>query len=192
MDGLSRFQFVSSPTGGPVSPNNRHETRNLKSFSLYVGGALQNVLRVGDALRFSRDQLGALRYGVERDSELILSAGRTINTGGPVALWQESDMVPNPGAGKTIGRMPIAERIPLIRPYVSIRLKDRIFHLFSGDEASENPYYLFLARANYHHQGLHMLDGQGPMAVYAAGWLGLPLNGLTKQLVREAAPVNGA
>lgn len=168
-------------------PNNGNETRNLKSFSLYVGTALQNVLTVGDKLSFSRNQLGDIRYRVERNGELILSAGSMVNSGGPVALWQESDMAPNPNAGQTIGRLRTAEQIPVIRPYVTVRLNDRIFHLLAGDDAYDDPYYLFLARSNYDHRGFHLMPGHNALARYAAGRLDESLNGLTKQLISDAA-----
>ena len=168
-------------------PNNWHKTRNLKSFSLYAGDALH--LRADDMLKFSRDQLGDLSYCVERNSELLFSAGYMINAGGPVALWQEYDMVQNrnPNDGQTIGRFRVAEQIPMIRPYVTVRLNNQIFHLLAGDDAFNHPYYLFLARSNYHHLGLHLMFGGGISAVYAAARLGEPPNGLTRQLVRDAS-----
>jgi hypothetical protein len=116
-----------------------NEKRNLKSFSLYVGDTLQNVLRVGDTLRFSRNELGALSYFLERNREVILSAGRLIDEGGPVALWQEYDSRPNPNAGQKIRGRPVAEHIRVIRPYVSARVHDQVFHLVAGQDAYVDP-----------------------------------------------------
>jgi len=65
--------------------------------------------------------------------------------GGPVALWQEYDMGqnPNPSAGQTIAGFRAAEQVPMIRPYVTVRLNNRIFHLLAADDAFDDPYYLF-------------------------------------------------
>ena len=86
---------------------------------------MQNVLQTGDTLRFSRNELPAFPYRRERDSEVIFSAGRVIDEGGPVTLWQECDSKPNPNSGQTILERPVAERINVNRPYVSVRVDDQ-------------------------------------------------------------------
>jgi len=170
-----------------LSPSNRHATRKLKSFSLYVGDALQNVLQAGDTLRFSRNELGAFSYRLEWNCEVILSAGRVVDEGGPVTLWQEYDSKPNPNAGQTILGRPVAERINVIRPYVSVRLDDQVFHLLAGQDAYVDPHYVFLERSNYHDKGSHLMDGYNSPAVYAAGSIGELQKGLTKEHIKNAA-----
>jgi len=166
----------------------RNERRNLKSFSLYVGDTLQTILRIGNTLRFSRNERGAFSYLlIESNGEVVLSAGGLINRGGPVALWQEYDSVPNPNAGQKVPGLRVAEQIPVIRPYVSVRVNDRVFHLVAGQDVYVDPYYVFLARSNYHEMGLHMTQGFNSPAVYAAGRIGPLRTELTKDLIRSAA-----
>jgi hypothetical protein len=169
-----------------LSPGNRHETRKLKSFSLYVGHALQNVLQASDALRFSRKQPGPFNYRLERNCEVILSAGGVVDEGGLVTLWQEYDSEPNPNAGQTILGCPVAERIKMTRPYLSVRVNDQFFHLLAGQNVYVDPHYLFLARSNYSGKG-SLLDRHGSPADYAAGRIGELRKELTKELIKNAA-----
>ena len=165
-----------------------NERRNLKSFSLYVGETLQSILRIGDTLRFSRNERGVSSYLlVDSNGEVLLGAGGLTNGGGPVALWQEYDSVRNPNAGQIVHGLQVAEQIPLIRPYVSVRVNDQLFHLLAEQDACVDPYYVFLARSNYHEMGLHLLPGFNLPAIYAAGRIGTPREKLTKQLIRSAA-----
>jgi hypothetical protein len=168
-----------------LSPGNRYEKRKLKSFSLYVGDTLQNLLQASDTLWFSRNELGAFSYRLERNSEVILSAGGVGDKGGPVTLWQEYDSEPNPNVGQTIGGLRVAERIDVTRPYVSVRISDQVFHLLAGQDAYVDPHYLFLARSNYHDKGFHMMPGYALRAVYAAGRI--DRKELTKELIENAA-----
>jgi hypothetical protein len=170
-----------------LCPGNRDEKRNLKSFSLYVGDALQNVLRASDTLRFLRNEAGAFSYRLERNCEVILSAGYLVDAGGSVALWQEYDSVPNPNAGQTIAGRPVAERINVVRPYVSVRVNDQVFHLLPGQDVYVDPHYVFLARSNYHNKGLHMMFGYNSPAVYAAGSMSELRKELTKEVIKNAA-----
>jgi hypothetical protein len=165
-----------------------NERRNLKLFSLYVGETLQNILRIGDTLRFSRNERGAFTYlVVESNGEVVLSAGGLINGGGPVALWQEYDSVPNPNAGQIIHGIRVAEQIPVIRPYVSVIVNDQVFHLLAGQDLYVDPYYVFLARSNYHGMSEHLLLGFSLPAVHAAGRIGTLRKKLTRDLIRNAA-----
>jgi hypothetical protein len=171
-------------------PGNHHEKRNLKSFSFYVGEALQKVLRASDTLGVSRNETGAFSYSLERKCELILIAGCVVDEDGPVALWQEYDSEPNPNAGQSLPGRPnfrFAERISLVRPYVSVSVNDQVFHLLEGQDLYIDPYYVFLARSNYNNKGLHLLDGHHAPAVYSAGRIGELQKELTKELVRNAS-----
>jgi hypothetical protein len=166
-----------------LSQGNRHEYRKLKSFSLYVGDTLQNLLQPSDTLLFSRNDLGAFSYRLERNSEVILSAGGEDDEGGPVTLWQEYDSAPNANAGQTIGGLRVAGRIHMTRPYVSIRINGQVFHLLAGQGVYIEPHYVFLARSNYDAKGLHMMPGYNLRAVYAAGRVGE----LRQDLIKNAA-----
>ena len=171
-------------------PGHRQQKRNLKSFSIYVGEALQNVLRASDTLRFSRNETGAFSYHLARKCGVILSAGYVVDEGGPVALWQEYDSEPNPNAGRSVPERPdvrFAERIIVTRPYVSVSVNDQVFHLLEGQDLYIDPYYVFLARSNYNDKGLHLLDGHHASAVYSAGRIGELEKELTKELVRNAS-----
>jgi len=50
----------------------RGRTRDLGSYSLFVGDALEKVLRIDDQLRFSRGFSGEFTYRVKRNSETVL------------------------------------------------------------------------------------------------------------------------
>jgi hypothetical protein len=170
-----------------------HGMRNLKSFSIYVGEALQNAMRAGDTLRFSRNHMGDFSYRLEKNGEMICSAGGLVNEGGPVALWQEFDSVPNPSVGQATGRisvlrrLSVAEQINVVRPYVSVRVNDQVSHLLDGEDAFVDPHYVFLARSNYSENPLHGLDGHYAPAVYGAGRIGDLRKELTKELIKIAA-----
>ena len=159
-------------------------TRDLASFGVFVGEALENALRVGDRLRFA--DAGNLNFGyrVMRNSEMVLGAGSVgiVDDGGPMAVWQEFDRHPNPHAEavrKNSPHLPIAEWIDVHKPYVSVRIQDRKFCLLDGQEARIDPYYVFLARACK-----KSFDGdRSARAVYAAGRLDV----LGKELIIDAA-----
>jgi hypothetical protein len=166
-----------------LGPSNQDEKRSLKSFSIYVGETLQNIVRAGDTLMFSRNETGAFSYHLARKCEVIFGAGYVVDGGGPVALWQEYDNEPNPNAGQTVLGRPVAHRISVIRPYVSVSVNDQVFHLLEGQDVYVDPHYVFLARSNYNDRGLHLLDGYNAPAVYSAGRIGE----LQKELIRNAS-----
>lgn len=168
------------------NPNDLDEARSLKSFSLYVGEALQNVVRPGDALRFSRNEMGDFSYHLAKNCEMILSAGHELDEGGFMAVWQEHDSEPNPNAGNSLLGIPFAERISVTRPYVSVRLNDQVFHLLEGQDAYVDSDYVFIARSNYSSEMFELIDGGGRRAVYSAGRIGELRKELTKELVRNA------
>jgi hypothetical protein len=131
----------------------RGRTRDLASYSVYVGPALGGILRVGDELKFSRDGNGDYRYSVRRNAEIIFSVGPVarIDEGGPIAVWQEYDKQSNPYAQDLRARLPsqkIAEWIDIHRPHVTVRIREQMFYLLDGEEAFSEPYYVFLARSN--------------------------------------------
>jgi hypothetical protein len=164
----------------------RGMTRDLVSYSVFVGEALGSVLETGDQFNFSRDGNGDFRYSVVRDSETIFSAGFVdgADNGKPVAVWQEYDKHPNPNAKdpKTkIPGLPITEWIHVHRPYVTARVKEQMFHLLDGQEVNVYPYYVFLARSN---QKVPTIAFEfGPRAVHSAG----RLDALRKELFIDAA-----
>ena len=131
----------------------RGMTRDLASYAVFVGEALGKVLRNGDELRFARDGGGDFRYSVRRKAEIVFSAGSvgSVDEGGPVAVWQEYDRLPNQNADALTAKFPdmrVAEWIYLHRPYVTARVRDQVFHLSDGEEVHAAPYYVFLARSN--------------------------------------------
>jgi hypothetical protein len=75
-------------------------TRDLASFSLFVGEALASALQAGDELRSSRDGNGDFRFSVERDAQMVFSAGTVSRSDSatPITVWQEYDRRPNPNA----------------------------------------------------------------------------------------------
>ncbi len=176
-----------SDAGRKPNPNNLDEVRSLKSFSLNVGEALQDVVRPGDTLGFSRNEMGDFSYRLANNCEMILSAGHELAEDGSMAVWQEYDIEPNPDAGKSMHGVTAAERINVTRPYVSVRLSDQVVHLFEGQDAYLEPYYVFLARSNYSSELIDLIVGGGRRAVYSAGRIGKPRTELTKELVKNAA-----
>jgi hypothetical protein len=168
-------------------PNDLDEVRSLKSFSLYVGEPLQNVVRPGDTLRFSHNEMGDFSYHLAKNCEMILSAGHELDEGGFMAVWQEYDSEVNPNARKSMHGFLTAERISVPRPYVSVRLNDQVFHLLEGQDAYVEPDYVFIARSNYSSEILDFIDGGGRRAVYSAGRIGEPRKELTKEIVKSAA-----
>src|ERR1039458_3996315 len=92
----------------------RGMTRDLVSYSVFVGEALGSVLRTGDQFNFSRDANGDFRYSVARNSETIFSAGSvdSADNGKPVAVWQEYDKHPNPNAKDLKPALPPVRRHP--------------------------------------------------------------------------------
>jgi hypothetical protein len=135
------------------------QMRDLKSYSLYVGEALQNTMRVADTFRFSLNRACEFSYSVARNSDTILRAGSVskLDDGGRIAVWQERD-----------------------RPYVTARINDRVFHLVDGQDAEIDPHYVFLARLTQPRRGIGFIP---PQAVCSAG----DLNLLRKELIRDAA-----
>jgi hypothetical protein len=164
----------------------RGMTRDLVSYSVFVGEGLGNVLRTGDQFNFSRDGNGDFRYSVVRNSETIFSAGSVdgADNGKPVAVWQEYDKHPNPNAEDLKKKMPgwpIAEWIDVHRPYVTARVKEQVFHLLDGQEVDLYPFYVFLARSN---QKVPPIAFEfTPRAVHSAG----RLDSLRKELFIDAA-----
>ena len=164
----------------------RGMSRDLVSYSVFVGEALGSVLRTGDQFNFSRDGNGDFRYSVARNSETIFSAGSpgAAEGGGPMAVWQEYDKHPNPYAKNPtleIPGLPVAQWISVHRPYVTARVKEQVFHLLDGQEVEIHPYYVFLARSN---QKVPALAFEfEPRAVHSAG----RLDALGKELMIDAA-----
>jgi hypothetical protein len=167
----------------------RGMTRDLASYSLFVGAALGEALRAGDELNFSRDGNGDFRYSLSRGSEAVFSAGSVGRTdgGGPVAVWQEYDNHPNPHADalreqfKNLPNLKIAETISTHRPCVTARVKDQSSHLSDGDELHGDGFYVFLARSNKNVP--QMAFEFTPRAVHAAGRLDVA----TKEMIVDAA-----
>src|ERR1035437_2309225 len=81
----------SNVAGRKPNPNDLKEVRSLKSFSLYVGEALQDVVRRGDTLGFSRNEMGDFSYRLAKNCEMILSAGHELDEGESMAVWQDYD-----------------------------------------------------------------------------------------------------
>ena len=65
------------------------------------------------------------------------------------------------------------------RPYVSVRVKDQMFHLHEGHEVEIDPYYVFVAGSTK-----KRFEGD-PSPVYSAGCLAE----LGKELISDAAHV---
>lgn len=161
-------------------------TRDLASYSLFVGDSLSHALRAGDELHYSRDGNGDFRYSVERNSETVFSAGTvgSSDPGGPFGVWQEYDRHPNPNAAslkKRFSTWKVAEWIDAHKPYVTARIQDRQFHLLDGQDAFIHPYYVFLARSNQKTPAIAFEFS--PRAVHSAGRLGV----LTKEELVDAA-----
>jgi len=66
-----------------------------------------------------------------------------------------------------------------LTPYVTVRVRDDIFHLVDGQEAEVDWYYVFLARATQR-GGIGLI---APQAIYSAGCL----DGSGKESIRDAA-----
>jgi hypothetical protein len=161
-------------------------TRDLASFSLFVGEALAGALQTGDELRYSRDGNGDFRFSVERDAQTVFSAGTVSrsDSASPIAIWQEYDRRPNPNAEALKKERPtlnVAEWIYLPKPYVTARIKDQQFRLVDGEEAQVESYYVFLARSNRNVPALAFEFTS--RAVHAAGRLDV----LTKEQIIDAA-----
>jgi hypothetical protein len=105
-------------------------TRNLASYSLFVGEALHHVLQTGDRLTFAYDGFKGFQYLVERNTETVFTAGpvSSIDAGETIAVWQEID---DP------------QLMKVRRPYISVRIGDRSFQLIDGQEAHSDPYCVF-------------------------------------------------
>ena len=164
----------------------RGMSRDLVSYSLFVGEALRSVLTTGDKLNFSRDANGDFRYWVVRNLETIFSAGSVgrADDGGSVAVWQEYDKQPNPNAAELKKKslpLPVAEWFEVHRPYITVRVKEQVFHLLDGQEVDIDPYYVFLARSN---KEVPVFAFEfTPRAVHSAG----RLDTLSKELLIDAA-----
>jgi hypothetical protein len=160
--------------------------RDVASYSVFSGEALENVFRIGDEFRFSRDGNGDFYCSVRRNSETVFSAGSVgwMDYGGPIEIWQEHDRHPNPNVEALRKRMPnvrVAEFFDVHRPYVTVRLKGQTFQLLDGQEVFEDPYYVFLARSNRNVP--HLAYEFTPRAVHSAGRLDL----LDRDLIIDAA-----
>lgn len=161
-------------------------TRDLASYALYVGDSLAAALQDGDVLKYSRDGNGDYRYVVERRGGVVFSAGSVpwTDRGGPMAIWQQHDAYPNPGAEELKKRLPmvkVAEHITVHRPYVTARIGSQHFLLLDGDDALREPYYVFLARSN---QDVPAIAFEfTPRAVHAAGRLDV----LSREQIADAA-----
>ena len=185
IDGWTRTFPLFFFTGYEQPMDPPYEMRGLKSYAVHIGEALQNALRPGDTFTFSCNTAGDYSYRLVRGSEQILRAGAVDprDEGGSVAVWQEYDKTPNPKAGqlkKQFPSRPVAEWIQKIKPYVTVRMKDQVFHLIDGQDAHVDPHYAFLARTTLNLSGIAFIPHQ---AVFCAGNLGP----LTRELIRDAA-----
>jgi hypothetical protein len=163
-------------------------TRDLAACSVFVGEALGNALRIADAFEFSRNPGGDFDYRVARNSETILSAGSlgSVDSGGPIAVWQEHDRHPNRNAEDLKMKFPnwsIADWIDVPKPYVTARVKEQVFHLLDDEEAHIDQYCVFLARSNQQFVGPFTFEF-ARRAVHAAGRLD---HSLRKELIIDAA-----
>jgi hypothetical protein len=159
--------------------------RSLASYAVFVGESLGRVLRIGDEVQFSRDGSGDFQYRVLRNSEMMLSAGSVgrVDEGEPIAIWQEYDHDPNPyteAGRKTSFNMRVGS-IDEHKPYVSVRVKGKMFHLLDGQEVHVDPYFVFLARSNKNVPALAFEFT--PRAVHSAG----RLDALAMELIIDAA-----
>ena len=149
------------------SMNPPYEMRNLQSFGIHVGDALQRVIQTGDTLHLTRNQAGDFSYRLKRNGEEVLRAGAVSqrDEGGPASIWQEIDRE----------MRPMPEKWPVLA-----RINGQVFRLSDGAEAHVHPYYIFLARSSLNFGGIGLIPNQ---AVCAAG----KLRGLTRDLIRDAA-----
>ena len=160
--------------------------RDLASYSLFVGASLSSALRAGDQLHYSRDGNADFRYSVERNAEIVFSAGTvgSSDPGGPMAVWQEYDRYPNSNAETLKKKFPpenVAEWIHVHKEYVRARIHDQQFQLLDGQEARVDQCYIFLARSNRKVPPLSFEFT--PRAVHAAGRLDV----LSKDQIIDAA-----
>jgi hypothetical protein len=169
--------------------------RELKSWALFVGDALESALSPGDALEVWRDGNRDVSYRAQRSQETILAAGAPNweDDRGTCAVWQESDRHPNPFENQPTSK-PVhshkrspAEWIRVHKTFVTARLKEEVFHLDDGNEASIAPYYVFLARSN---KAVPVIAFKFfPRAVYSVGRSDLIEKGMIKDAaVRLIAP----
>jgi hypothetical protein len=163
----------------------RGRSRDLKLYSLYVGGALARVLQLGDELHFSRHGTGAFGYSVRRNSEPVFGVGPVdqFDEGGPFAVWGCQQTPPLGEMGKSPSTP--EERLEQARVVgkwfasfkfkVKVRIKDQLFDLLDGQDLCRNPYYVLLTRTD-------AVDFP-PEAIHAAGHLDV----LGKDLIVNAA-----
>jgi hypothetical protein len=162
------------PTMGWTNPV-AFATRDIwKSWSIYVGEAMQYAMRVGDTLHYSRDLVGDFAYSVVRSSEVILRAGSIdgLDLGGPVAVWESREarrnpqlkeireiMAARPSSANTVkGAKELRETLESSgryfqvaeahKVYVDVRVNDRVFHLVDRQNVYVDPYYVFVARTS--------------------------------------------
>src|ERR1017187_9793015 len=120
------------------------------------------------------------------EGETVLSAGAvgSVDGGGPISVWQEYELRPNPHVEAAKTRSPgmqLAEFIHAHKPYVTTRIKDKTFQLLDGQEVCIDPYYVFLARSN---NNVRLLEGGSLFpALHAAG----SLEAIEKDLIIDAA-----
>ncbi|HEY3840010.1 MAG TPA: hypothetical protein VGL72_25740 [Bryobacteraceae bacterium] len=147
--------------------NPPYEMRNLQSYGIHIGEALQRVMQVGDTLHLTCNQAGDFSYRLKRNGEEIFRAGAVSqrDEGGPASIWQE------------INRelRPMPDKWPVVA-----RINGQVFRLSDGGDAHVPPYYVFLARSTLNFSGIGLIPDQ---AVCASG----KLRGLTRDLIRDAA-----
>ena len=93
---------------------------------------MERLLQLRDEIRFTRDGNGDFYYAVQRDSEIIFSAGAVAGRdGGTLAVRQQHDKYPNAFAEAAKEQLkdnaksiPIAEKLPIARPYITVRVQN--------------------------------------------------------------------
>jgi len=166
----------------------RGRTRDLGSYSLFVGDALEKVLRIDDQLRFSRGFSGEFTYSVKRSSETVFSAGAVAGSdeGGPFGIWQSPEAYPQWDEKLTNARpssfelvqeqmRQLQEFADAHKVYVSVRINKQSFRLVDEQGVRVDRYYVFLARTN----PIMVPLGSSEHAVHAAG----DIDALRKALV---------
>lgn len=187
----------------------RRGRRDLASYGVLVGEALERMLRIDDELEFSSDSWRNFAYSVRRTSETLFSVGSVgpIDEGGPFAVWQAPEAYaeycaeydkefakappssPDETAGSTNWQTSTARVLEdsgrhrafadAHKVYVSARVYERTFRLVAGQGVRIGPYYVFLAQEDV---GC-FFGGSPELAVHAAG----RIHELGKELIVEDA-----
>ena len=151
--------------------------RDVASYSVSVGPALEKALRAGDQLTFWHGN--EFMYSLKRDGEIVLRAGPLDRNdeGGAFAVWQSRDEFPQLDQElrtQPSTREQVMEQIRKLQQFVeanpvyaSARIQDKTFRLTSRQGSREGRYYVFLGRANESVQCL----GDTSEAIYSAGRL---------------------